>query len=160
MQNMSIFSARDALAMAVKLEEDGMTFYREVARQVTDTAVARTLEELALQEHSHRDRFTAMARRLEADPGAPQRLARDMEGYLDAFINGKVFSGAAFHRLLKAATSREAVVTAIHLEHASIAFYHGIMPLVPPHLGPDWLEDIIFEEYRHVDTLVRLLDRL
>ena len=65
---MTLFTAAQALEMAMDIEKNGEAFYREAAAKATDPQVTELFEDLALQEQVHYRIFQHM---LEGEKAAP-----------------------------------------------------------------------------------------
>ncbi len=155
----SVFNAEEVLEIAVQIERMGAAFYRRAAELVTDPVAKQILGALAAMEDDHEITFENM----RADPDTLSLLIGDPDGesalYLRAFADGQVFSkdDNPAAELNQNVTIEEVLKKAINMELSSIAFYQGILNMMPADLGQAKVGAIIEEEMHHVTTLTRKL---
>jgi rubrerythrin len=156
------FNADEIFAVAEQIEINGSKFYNKVASFATHAPTKAMLLELAAMEDKHLRAFQTMRAQLT---DKDRRAATfDPEGetamYLKALADGRVFN---VEDPASQITGREAIEdvlqTAIGMEKESIAFYVGIMEMVPQELGKFRVSDIVKEEMRHVTILMQHLQQ-
>lgn len=149
------FNANDIFEMAVQIERNGATFYRDAAKLLDDKSQKDFLLELAVMEDAHEMTFSAMQKDLsEADKTSTTFDPEDENVlYLKALADSKVF----FKKEQPENTLKGILASAIQAEKDSIAFYLGMKGLIPGKLGQDKIDYIIKEEMKHIRLLA---DRL
>lgn len=150
------FNADEVLAMAERIERNGIRFYTAAARGIKKYQVL--FARLAQEEARHEAIFAAMRQKLPLkerettsyDPGGQNGL------YLQAMADRAVFKKGVYPGLKKGpaeAGLAEVIDTAIGNEKDSIVFYVGLRELVPANLGRNRISAIIAEEYGHIAFL-------
>ena len=158
------FNADEVLEMAIRIEQNGATFYRKAAGLQSDEENRNFLQGLAAMEDRHREIFTEMRKTLrQEDTGGKVfdphgELALYLASMADT-IGGEGRPSAA-DALTGNETLEDIIKTALGLEKDSILFYLGVKNMVPPKYGRDKVEEIIEEERRHVAQLTGVLNRV
>lgn len=157
---MITYNAEELFRMAESVERDGMHFYRQAAQTIESADLASLLTQLADWEEKHEQRFSTLRKELpesasrESGPGDP--VEENAAGYLQAFVNGKVFpppsrtSGFDHPTLVK---PDEVLAYAIGREKDTIVFFLTLQQQVPKYRGRDQIQAIIDEELKHVYIL-------
>ncbi len=151
------FNADEVLAMAERIEENGAAFYRKAADLHRAPNDVRFLLQLAEMEDRHRATFAAM--RASLDAAAREETVYDpyleAELYLNAMADSHGGEGtrSVLETLSEKDTVEDLLRLAIQLERHSIAFYVGLLEMIPPRLGQSKVQEIIAEERQHVATL-------
>lgn len=149
---MSILNAYDVVRFAVRIEEDGETFYREAARMSDSQAVKALFLRLAHEEAGHKRLFEGIAQTL-GDYTPPETYEGEYMAYLRDYIDGKV----VFRQDMKNAVSLMGTVLsaldfAIQREMDSVLYYQEIRAFVPErHHGT--VDSIVSEERKHFAIL-------
>jgi rubrerythrin len=153
------FNADEVFRLAETIETNAAAFYRRAAelRGESEGADVEIFFRLAAMEEGHRVTFAAM--RDELTDRMRDETASDP--YLEAHLyvqelgdsHGGEGTKSATASLTGNETVEEILLTAIDLEHKSIAFYVGMQDMVPPKLGRDRIVEIIAEEKDHVAAL-------
>jgi rubrerythrin len=157
----AVFSARDIVQFAVRIEENGAAFYR-YAVKIADNKDARALfSRLAADEDTHRRTFRTIQAEIEAAHTPPGSLTGEYEAYLHSYVdNNVVFNAAALDKELAVVKDTGgALEFAIRRELDSIAFYNEVKPIIPPPQQAI-VDRIIAEERQHFTTLVDLKDQV
>jgi len=156
-------SYAEALAAAVRVEENGALFYRKAAEGAYDPAASELFLKLAAMEEEHRGYFKALALALEQreslflnDPDG--KFAASIREMADAGVFNLTASHAAFFSGKR--SPREVVEYAIGIEKDSVIFYLGLQEAVVDREEADKLGGIIKEEMRHIAILSGLLKRM
>lgn len=156
-------SYAEALAAAVRVEENGALFYRKAAEGAYDPDAAELFLKLAAMEEEHRGYFKALSLSLEQRESLFQN---DPDGKFAASIMGMadagVFNLSANHAAFFAGkrSPSEAVQYAIGIEKDSVIFYLGLQEAVVDREEAGKLGGIIKEEMRHLAVLSGLLKRM
>jgi len=159
---MPAISFAEALAVAVKIEDNGIAFYEEAARQSADPAAMEVFRKLAAFEKEHKNYFARLAKTAEA---YESRFATDPKNefasVLSAMADNSVFdlragSAGMLHSRENAA---EVVRMAIGLEKDSVIFYLGLKESMREKAEAENINEIIREEMRHITILHDLLKK-
>ena len=156
-------SYAEALAAAVRVEENGALFYRKAAEGAYDPAASELFLKLAVIEEEHRGYFKRLALALEQRESL---FMNDPEGKFAASIremaDAGVFNLSANHAAYFGGkrSPREVVEYAIGIEKDSVIFYLGLQEAVADREEADKLGGIIKEEMRHISILSGLLKRM
>ena len=154
------FNADEIFAIAERIEVNGEHFYHKAAGYTSHSPTKVILEELAAMEENHRKTFAAMRAHLADKDRKPAAWDPDGDAalYLTALADGRVFDiSDPTRRITGQESMTEVLRIAIGLEKDSIAFYAGMLDVVPQELGKFRVADIIKEEMRHVTILTKHL---
>ncbi len=156
-------SFAEALAAAVRVEENGALFYRKAAEGSTDPYAADIFLKLAAMEEEHRGYFKALSLALEQRESLflndPQgKYAASIREMADAGVYSLSADYASFFGGKR--SSKEAVEFALGIEKDSVIFYLGLQEAVVDREEADKLGGIIKEEMRHISILAALLKRM
>jgi len=154
---MALFTAAQALTMAMEIEKNGEAFYNAVAAQATDQIVKSLFEELAAQERGHMAAFQKMADNV---PGSPPPLTEydEYPAYLKATLDSALFAGPdKALALARPAQDRSTVLrTAIGFEKDTLLFFCDLRDMVST-AERQAVNDIMQEEKQHLRRLAALL---
>lgn len=157
---MAVFTAAQALDMALQIEKNGEAFYHAAAAKAADPAARDIFGELARQEQRHYVAFQKMAARLGHMHETPARSVADEEYryYLKATLDGHLFSGPdkALAVAEKAEDATLALQGAIGFEKDTLLFYYDLRDMVDES-DREVLRGIILEEKSHVQRLASML---
>lgn len=149
-------TADDVFAMAVRIEENGKTFYTGAAEMAKEPATKNLFSDLAAMEAGHIDAFRSLRAGLpDSDLSNivwdPEGLA---ESYLQATADTHVFTvEAADSRLKKIKNPMEVLDMAIQFEKDSVAFFIGMKELLPDPSGKGEVDKLIKAEMEHIKML-------
>ncbi len=155
-------SAEDVFTMAIRIEENGSTFY-SLASQISKNPLARDLfRDLAAMEQGHVKAFKTLRREL-ANSLSP--LVWDPEGlaesYLQATADTHIFTvEAANKRLEKDMTAKQVLEMAIQFEKDSVSFFLGMKEILPDPNGKTEIDKLIKAEMDHVRMLSGVMNTL
>lgn len=144
-----MFKAVEILKTAVRIEENGIVFYREMLKKFSDKGVQDIFIFLAAEDERHRDIFTEMLSKIE-----PYEMVESYPGeymaYLHAFADEHVFSKERTGEIMakKLNDIREAIQFGIEVELDSINYYQEIKQFVPNY-QKDTMDKIVEEERSH-----------
>jgi len=151
----------EALAAAVRVEENGALFYGKAAAAASDPAAAGVFAKLAEMEEEHRGYFSALKLELEQRESL---FLNDPQGSFAASIRALADTGvfglagapsAGFEKL----STEEAVRYAIGMEKDSVIFYLGLQEAMVDSEEAVKVGGIIKEELRHLAILSGLLKK-
>lgn len=159
-----VFNADEVFEMAIRIENNGATFYRRAAGLQSDIKNQKFLEGLANMEDRHQKIFTDMRTALTEKDKGPKVFDPydEVSQYLAAMADtmGGEGSPSVADTLTGNESLEEILNIAVGLEKDSILFYLGIKDLIPAQSGQDRIDEIIKEERRHVVQLSNLLEKL
>ncbi len=155
---MAVFTATEALEIALNIEKNGQTFYAAAARNMDDPEVKRLLESLAEWEVQHYQTFEQLLKQVDE----PLSLAGDQwneyDQYLEATLDNALFRGPdkALAAAEGVASGQEALQMALGFEKDALLFYHDLREMLREK-ERDIVDRIIAEEKSHVRKLAALL---
>jgi len=146
-----MFSIREILALAIKLEKNGEHFYRGAESRFADPSLASLLRWLADEELRHMEWF--VSKRSEMKPEGEER---DLEGIGDELLRDIL--GNQTFSLQEADLSKihdqvSLVDVAIEFENDTILFYRMLLAMIEDRETTEKLSEIIEEEDRHIQSL-------
>ncbi|MHB9130499.1 MAG: ferritin family protein [Armatimonadota bacterium] len=151
------FNADDVLSVAERIEQNGMVFYEAAASKVSAPEAISLLIRLSAWEAEHATIFAAM--RSELTDKEREATAYDPADEATLYLQAMA-DVAVFHLdedpflVLGPSPPLSAILTeAMKREQASIHFYTKMESIVPASLGFDRIEQIIQEEYHHLELL-------
>lgn len=147
------FSPAQAFKIAVKMEQDGMIFYRDLLASIKDGEARREIGFLIEQEEEHLKTFTRLLeeRKGEAADGFE-------EDDIVTYINANVFDASEKKEAVGNMDHRHtALEEALNLERRSIVFYEGCAANATDPETKDAFIKIIEEEEQHLKKFGTLL---
>lgn len=155
---MAIFTAAEALNMALNIEQNGETFYKAAARKAQDAQVKALLEELAVQERQHYRVFEKLSSHAGEPPAQSAAEWDQYDQYVQAALDNALFQGP--DKSLAAAEGlkdeREALRMALGFEKDTLLFFYDLRDLLAEG-DQELVNRIIQEEKRHARRLASLL---
>lgn len=152
-----MFSAREVLDIAIRLEKNGETVYRGAMKKLSDPNMSLLLEWMADEEARHAICFSRMQQKLTLEPPGPmaEEMGRDLLNHL---LAGQNFSLADvdFSRIDHI---NSMIATFIEFEEDTILFYRMLETFIQDDSPLQELNEIIAEEERHIEKLKSLLHR-
>ncbi|MCM8798927.1 MAG: ferritin family protein [Candidatus Omnitrophica bacterium] len=151
-----LFEVSEILEFAIRIEENGEVFYREMAKKIKKKEIKALFNWLADEEVRHRKIFEEMVSGVgkyepaESYPG-------EYFAYLRAYVDEHIFTKEKKGKLMagKIGSTKEAVKFAIGVELDSILYYLEAKNLVPESQR-ETIEKIVEEERRHYLKLKEL----
>jgi rubrerythrin len=150
---MQVFEASDIVEIAIRIEENGINFYK-FAEQIAKQEEAKKLfADLALAEISHKKTFEGIFAKMEKY-SPPESFAGEYNSYLHDYVdNNIIFTKEAMDKeLANVKDTLAAIDFAIRRELDSILYYHEIKRFVPT-TQHGTLDQIIDEERKHFSRL-------
>ncbi len=150
---MQVFTANDIVEVAVRIEENGITFYNFAEKLAKQEDAKKLFAQLALAEAAHKRTFEKLLSQIEAF--TPQeRYAGEYSDYLRNYVdNNLIFTKDVMDKMLSKVTDTVgAFEFAMQRELDSILYYHEIKNLVPASQH-ETIEKIIEEERKHYAIL-------
>ncbi|MCX5849741.1 MAG: ferritin family protein [Deltaproteobacteria bacterium] len=153
---MSVFAASDIVEVAIRIEENGVNFYK-FAEQIAKQEEAKKLfAQLAQAEVEHKKTFEKLFANMEKN-NPPESYEGEFGAYLRSYVdNNLIFTKEIMDKqLAKIKDTVSALDFAIQRELDSILYYHEIKKLVPA-AQHDVIEKIIEEERKHFLSLTAM----
>ena len=149
-----MFSEREILEIAVRMEKNGEHEYRKAADEVSDQLLIESLRWMAGEEREHADFFSGLMGELDTRSKGP--FGVEMDGaFLKDLIGGSSLSLKTVD--FAQVESLEALLTIfIGFEEDSILFYQMITPMIEDSETRERVERIIAEEQAHIKRLKEL----
>ena len=157
---MGVFTASDIVEVAIRIEENGVNFYK-FAEQIAKQEEAKKLfAGLAQAEVAHKKTFEKLFASMEKS-NPPESYEGEFGAYLRSYVdNNLIFTKEIMdQQLAKVTDTVSALDFAIQRELDSILYYHEIKKLVPT-AQHDAIDQIIAEERRHFSNLTDMKRRL
>ncbi|MCM8783343.1 MAG: ferritin family protein [Candidatus Omnitrophica bacterium] len=152
----NIFGASEVFEFAIRIEENGETFYREVSQKIKQKELKSLFNFLADEETKHRSIFKEMLSQIE-NYQPPESYPGEYFAYLKAYADEHIFTkdkkGSLMAKRIK--TAKEAIEFAIGIELDSILYYLEAKNLVPEYQKRA-IDKIIEEERSHYLRLHRI----
>ena len=151
-----MFSAKEILDLAIKLEKNGEAVYRDAITKVTDPSLVPLLEWMADEEVKHADWFAELKHKLETRNDNPfaEEMSREL---FNEMLGEKNFSlkDVDFSTI---DNGDDLIQIFIEFEKDSIIFYEVLKPFVEEPAVRQSLQKIIDEEKRHIEQLEGIAD--
>jgi len=152
-----VFSAKEVLDIAIRLEKNGETVYRDAIKKLSDPNLSLLLEWMADEEAQHARCFSRMQEKLTLEP--PDAMAEEMgRDLLNNLLAGQSFSleDVDFSRIDHINTM---IAAFIEFEKDTILFYQMLEAFIQDDLALQELNEIVAEEKRHIEKLKSLMHR-
>jgi len=147
------FSPAQAYKIAVKMEQDGMAFYKALADRIKDEEARREIGFLIEQEQEHLATFTRLLE--EQEEGAADGFEEDD---IVTYMNARVFDASEEHEAAGNMGHRHtALEEALNMERRSIVFYEGCAANTTDPEAKKAFTKIIEEEEQHLKKFGALL---
>lgn len=156
---MQVFAASDIVEVAIRIEENGINFYK-FAEQIARQQDAKDLFlKLAEAEAGHKRIFEKLFAGMEKY-NPPEQYAGEYSAYLRMYVdNNLIFTKEVMDKqLAKVTDTVGAFEFAMQRELDSILYYHEVKNLVPA-AQHEAIEKIIEEERKHYTTLLEMKKR-
>jgi len=151
-----LFSAKEIIDLAIKLEKNGETVYRNAIEKMSKPELAPLLEWMADEEVKHADWFADLKHNLETKNQNPfaEEMSREL---FNEMLGEKNFSlkEVDFSSIGDLA---DLVAVFIEFEKDSIIFYEVLKPFVEDPVARQFLQKIIDEEKHHIERLEAIAD--
>jgi rubrerythrin len=144
-----IFKAAEILKTAIRIEENGIIFYREMLNKFKAQELQEIFSFLADEDERHRKIFEEMLSKTEQYE-MTDSYSGEYEAYLHAFADEHVFSKEKTGQLManKVKDIKEAIQFGIEVELDSINYYQEIKRFVSDY-QKTVIEKIVDEERGH-----------
>ena len=155
---MAVFTAAEALEMAMEIEKNGQVFYEQVAARSTDPQVKEIFADLAVQEQGHYRVFAGMLESAGPVPDLPAAGYDEYRTYAQAALDSALFAGPdKALALARQAEDREtALRAALGFEKDTLLFFYDLRDMVGE-AEQQLISRIINEEKKHLRRLAAML---
>ncbi|PKN51279.1 MAG: hypothetical protein CVU55_12665 [Deltaproteobacteria bacterium HGW-Deltaproteobacteria-13] len=153
---MGVFAASDIVEVAIRIEENGINFYK-FAEQIAKKEDEKNLfAQLAQAEAAHKKTFEKLFAGMEKN-SPTESYEGEYGAYLRSYVdNNLIFTKEVMDKeLSKVKDTVDALNFAIQRELDSILYYHEIKKLVPAAQHEE-IEKIIEEERKHFLSLTAM----
>ena len=156
---MQVFQASDIVEIAVRLEENGVNFYRFAEQLAKQEEAKKLFASLAEAEVAHKRTFEGIFAKMDKST-QPEIYQGEFAAYLRAYVDSNIiFTKEVMDKeLAKVKDTLAAFDFAIQRELDSILYYHEIKRLVPEAQYAT-IEQIIEEERKHFSALTDMKKR-
>jgi rubrerythrin len=153
---MGVFAASDIVAVAIRIEENGINFYKYAEKIARKKEAKKLFAQLAQAEVNHKIFFEKIFAKMEKS-NLTGAYEGEYSAYLQSYVdNNIVFTKEATEKQFsKVKNTAAALDFAIQRELDSILYYHEIKKLVPASQHKT-LEQIIEEERKHFYALTEI----
>lgn len=155
---MAVFTATEAVEMALEIEKNGEVFYNAAAAKSVDPEVKALFEDLAVQEQGHYRIFEKMLGGLQPAPALPAEEYDQYRAYLQVALDNALFAGPdkALALAREAQDKQTALRAALGFEKDTLLFFYDLREMVSEG-DREKVNGIIREEKRHVRRLAAML---
>jgi len=156
---MQVFAASDIMEVAIRIEENGITFYKFAEQMAKQEDAKKLFAHLADAEAGHKRTFEKFFAAMEKY-NPPEQYAGEYSAYLRNYVdNNLIFTKDVMDKQLAGVKDTVAAFEfAMQRELDSILYYHEIKNLVPQ-AQHDAIEKIIDEERKHYAILCDMKKR-
>jgi rubrerythrin len=151
-----LFSAKEIIDLAIKLENNGEAVYRDAIEKVARPGLVPLLKWMADEEVKHADWFADLKHNLETKNENPfaEEMSREL---FNEMLGEKNFSLKEID-FSTIENIGDLVEIFIEFEKDSIIFYEVLKPFVEDPVAREYLQKIIDEEKRHIEHLKDISD--
>lgn len=151
---MSVFEPSEVFQFAIRIEEGGEKFYREMAEKLQDAEVKSLFSALADEEVRHKKTYQGMVSKIEEyEPF--ESYPGEYFSYLRAYADNIIFTPKRMEQeMSKIKDASSALRFAIDRELDSILYYQEVKNLIPQNQR-GLIDNIIEEERRHFVKLTK-----
>ena len=150
---MKIFDAKEIFKFAIRIEENGMKFYRYAAVITDDDEMRKTFNFLASEEARHKEIFEGLLSEVTKDT-AFETYPDEYFNYLKTYVDNVIFTDEQFEEAMSNVKDTLGSINfAIKRELDSILYYHEIKKVVPEKQY-GLIDEIIEEERKHYTKLI------
>jgi rubrerythrin len=157
------FNANEIFSIAIKIEENGQAFYREVAGSTEDSDIKNIFKKLEREELDHKNRFLDL-KSLLPDSASQETIwdpDNEIDSYLKMLADMNIFSSQneVEEKLRGIGSMKDAIRFAISFEKDSVLFYLSMKGFTEEAKGREFIDQLIEEEKKHLKRLALLINR-
>ncbi len=151
-----IFKGSEIVEVGIRIEKNGLEFYRSLADSSQNERVRESCQYLAAEEKKHVEDFENLLPSLSKYI-PPESYPGEYEAYVKTLAEEHVFTDDSVVRdmIRKAPSDKEAIQIAIGFEKDSILFF-GEMRKFVPDKDQKVIEELIRQEREHLSKLSEL----
>jgi rubrerythrin len=151
---MSVFEPSEVFQFAIRIEEGGEKFYREMAGKIENAEVKSLFSTLADEEVKHKKTYQGMVAKIE-EYEPIESYPGEYFSYLRAYADNIIFTPQRMEEEMKKINdAASALKFAIDRELDSILYYQEVKNLVPKNQRGE-IDKIIDEERKHFMKLTK-----
>ena len=152
---MWVFAPSEIAQISMKIEENGMAFYKAIAAGAKEKEAKELFNFMAGEEAEHYQTFKALSDKLKGCD--MPTLDKDQEEFMRQLANNNVFAVECdVDKYAKSVKStEEAINLSLGFEMDSVMFYLQFMKMVPDKVQPE-IDAIIEEEQKHYQKLLAI----
>ena len=157
---MSFYEKNDIVEMAVKMEQNGYTFYdNALQRNDLDDETRSILTILRDDEKEHEYIFKALRNKIDQTELEQNSNWEEAQFYMESIVKTHVFyePSNAIQMAKNAENTADLITYAIQFEKDSIIFFFSLKKYVKNHKTEKILDTIINEEFKHIRKLQDLI---
>jgi rubrerythrin len=150
----------DCLEVAIRIERNGLDFYKDLSQSVQNSQARDTFSFLAAAEEKHLGVFRKMLEEV-ADYAPRLNYPGEYELYLEGVASRAVFTPDKMQdkKISSVKDISEAIALAMDFETASILFYNELLNNFEK-INKKYVSEIIDEEKGHFAKLVNIKDKI
>ena len=151
-----MFSAKEIIDLAIKLEKNGEAVYRDAIGKVSKPGLVPLLEWMADEEVKHANWFADLKHNYETKNENPftEEMSREL---FNEMLGEKNFSLKEVD-FPSIENLEDLIAVFIEFEEDSIIYYEVLKPFVEDPVARKYLQKIIDEEKHHIDLLKGITD--
>jgi len=148
---MILFSIREILDMAIQIEHNGETVYREAIGKISQPELASILRWMADEEVKHAQWFSNLKREVETNTANPfmEEMGREL---FNELLGKKSFSHKEVN-FYKIRQIDDLIAIFIEFENDTVLVYEMLEPFIEDQSTLAELQKIINEENKHIEQL-------
>ena len=152
-----MFSAKEIIDLAIKLEKNGEAVYRDAIEKVSKPELLPLLEWMADEEVKHANWFAELKHNFDTNNENPfaEEMSREL---FNEMLGEKNFSLKEVD-FPSIENLEDLIAVFIEFEKDSIIFYEVLKPFVEDPIARQYLQKIIDEEKHHVELLKGVTDK-
>lgn len=152
-----IFAIHELLTFAVKIEEEGMAFYKDMAAKTKNEEAKDLYSGLVQEEADHRKTFQEMLDGASKEVGSGT-YSDEYNSYMRALVESTVFKKDDKQKA-SISNDSDALEFAIEKEKDSILFYLGMKEYVPEK-DRGSVDKVVEEERSHIIKLLNIKEKI
>lgn len=159
------FNAQEIFDIAIRIEENGHTFYNEAINRIDSPALVSELAQLAAWEDGHIAIMKKMKKELGAHEPAPLGFYNPEEDaalYIKSIADSHIFieNGDTVQLLDTCQTPADILKLALQFEKDSVTYYASLKEGIQNKESKAAVNKILHEELAHVAHIQKIIDSL
>jgi rubrerythrin len=160
---MNLFKKNDLVEIAVQLEDKGFKFYDAAANKPNiSEKVKNILIHLRDEESKHRATFLELRNKVDLFDLKETKGWDEAVMYMNVVLDSHIFSGddASIKLVAASKDEKEILKNAVSFEKDTLLMFHSFKKFVTDKKSAEAIQEIINEEYKHVEKLSQILKSL